>query len=46
MLTAEEARKILGADSANISDADIQKDIDTAELLKNIFFSMLRKKKN
>jgi hypothetical protein len=44
-MTTEEARKILGDESTNVSDEDLQKEIEAAELLKNIFFSMLHKKR-
>ena len=45
VMTTEEARKILGDESTNIPDADIQKEIETAELFKNIFFSLLHEGK-
>ena len=44
-MTTDEARKILGDDSANVSDEVIQKEIETAELLKNIFFTFLHERK-
>ena len=44
-MTTDEARKILGDDSANVSDEVIQKEIETAELFKNIFFSFSPKSK-
>lgn len=33
-----EARKLLGKDAENVSDFELQQDIETAELLKDIFF--------
>lgn len=44
-MTINEARKILGKDGNGLSDAEIQRDIDAAELYKNLFFTMFRKLK-
>lgn len=41
-MTVEQARKILGKKSLGLSDEQIQCDIDTAELLKNIFFDTFK----
>ncbi len=40
-MTIDEAKKILGDDCSNVSDEVLQKEIETAELLKNIFFTLL-----
>lgn len=46
MLTIKEARKILGKLADTISDKELEKEIDSAALLKDIFFSVyLRGKK-
>lgn len=44
-MTLDEARKILGYDATNVTDEVLQKEIETAELLKNIFFTFLHKGK-
>lgn len=41
-MTLKEARKILGVTSLGLTDEQIQRDIDTAELLKNIFFDTFK----
>ncbi len=41
--TINKARRILGKTAKGISDEQIQKDIDTAALLKDIFFDSFRK---
>ncbi len=41
-MTTKEARKILGIASLKLTDEQIQQDIDTAELLKNIFFDTFK----
>lgn len=37
-LTLKSARKLLGKTVENVSDEELQKDIDTATLLKDFFF--------
>lgn len=44
-MTPDEARKILGDDSANVSEEELQKEIDTATTLKNILFELFRNRK-
>ncbi len=44
-MTIEEARKLLGLEVENISDEQLQKEIDTADLLKNIHFDLSTKEK-
>lgn len=41
MTTILEARKILGKLAKNLSDEEIQKDIDSATLLKDLFFEKI-----
>lgn len=41
-MTINEARKILGVASLRLTDEQVQHDIDTAELLKNIFFDTFK----
>jgi hypothetical protein len=41
-LTLNNARKILGKDALNVSDEELEKDIETAELLKDLFFKNLK----
>ena len=43
-MTVNEARKLLGKDSTGISDQEIQHDIDTATLLKDLFFNITTSK--
>jgi|GEM_PF-1566589 len=45
-MTINEARKILGKDSQGLSDEEILRDIEAAELLKNLFFALLPAFKN
>ena len=45
-MTTKEARKLLGTEADNISDEQLQKEIDTANLFKNAFFDYLRNRKN
>lgn len=40
-LTIKQARRILGNKAKNISDELLQRDIDTAELLKELFFDQM-----
>lgn len=42
-MTINEARKILGVLSDNISDDEIERDIEAARLLKDLFFEQLKK---
>lgn len=43
----KQARKILGKEALNVSDKDLERDIRCAELLKDLFFNeIMRKKKN
>lgn len=44
-LTLKNARKILGKDAQNVSDEDLEKDIETATLLKNLFFDNFMNKR-
>lgn len=37
-LTVKKARRFLGKDAKGISDEELEKDIEIAELLKNLFF--------
>lgn len=41
-MTVEEAREILGEEVETYSDVDIQRDIEVAELFKNMFFKLRR----
>jgi hypothetical protein len=41
-LTIKRARKILGNQAKQVSDDEIARDIQVAELLKNIFFNKMR----
>ncbi len=45
-LTVKKARKILGADASNVSDEQLEKDIETAALIKDLFFHKLAKDHN
>lgn len=40
-LKVSNARKILGKSAKGISDEQLEKDIEIAELLKNLFFDLL-----
>ena len=40
-MTIKEARKILGKQAQGVSDEMLEKDIEIAELLKNLFFNMV-----
>ncbi len=44
-MTIKEARKILGRKAKDLSDEELQQDIDAAELLKEIFFSLYLSKR-
>jgi hypothetical protein len=44
-MTLTQARKILGKTAKDVSDEELQDNIDTAELLKEIFFSLKTSKK-
>lgn len=37
-MTVKEARRLLGKEVADATDVELQSDIETAELLKNLFF--------
>jgi hypothetical protein len=43
-LTLIKARKILGKIAEGISDAQLEQEIQSAELLKTLYFNQLRKK--
>ena len=45
-MTIKEARRILGKAAQGVSDADLQSDIETATLFKDIFFSLHTRKLN
>lgn len=44
-MTLNEAKKILGKSSKNITDVQIKKEIETAEFLANLFLDIYSKKK-
>ena len=44
-MTIKEARKILGANAKGLSDEDLQRDINTATMLKDLFFDELIKER-
>jgi len=44
ILTIAQARKVLGKDADGVSDTDLEKDIEAATFLKDIFFSKQIKK--
>jgi hypothetical protein len=41
-MTIKEARKVLGVTALTLTDEQVQADINTAELLKNIFFDTFK----
>lgn len=43
-LTINKARKILGKAADGISDAELEQEIKTAEVLKVLYFNQLKKK--
>jgi hypothetical protein len=45
-MTTEEARKLLGDEVDGISDEVFEKEIETAILLKNIFFNLKKRQIN
>ncbi|MGI5828421.1 MAG: hypothetical protein ACOX6V_05375 [Patescibacteria group bacterium] len=45
-LTIKQARRVLGKDSQGVSDADLMRDIETATLLKDLFFDFHLKSRN
>ncbi len=45
-MTIKSARRILGKDARGVSDADLKRDIETATLLKDIFFDFLTNSQN
>ena len=45
-LTIKRARKILGKLAEGLTDSDLEREIDTAKLLKNIFFNIYAKRRN
>jgi len=40
-MTINQARKILGKDALNLTDQEVERDMQTAELFKNLFFNKL-----
>jgi hypothetical protein len=42
-MTTNEAKKLLGKDSRDVSDIDLKRDIELATLFKDIFFNNLIK---
>jgi len=42
-MTIEQARKLLGKEAENLSDEELQRDIDVATMLKDLFFDQLVK---
>lgn len=38
IMTTKQARKVLGKQASGISEEELEKDIEMAELLKNLFF--------
>jgi len=42
-LTIKQARRLLGKDADNISDALLEKEIEVATFLKDLFFDNLKK---
>jgi hypothetical protein len=40
-MTISHARKLLGKEAVNLSDEEVQRDIDAAEFLKSVFFDQL-----
>jgi hypothetical protein len=42
-MTIKQARTILGKEAEGISNEEIQRDIEAAELLKNLFFEMIKR---
>ena len=46
-ISIKKARKLLGKDANNITDEELEKDIEAATLLKDLFFSSyINSKKN
>ena len=45
ILTINTARKIIGKEVKNVSDDDIQKDIEAATMFKDLFFNSLTRSK-
>ena len=44
-MTIEDVKNLLGKDVEGISDDQLQKEIEAAELLKNIYFNLKEKDK-
>jgi hypothetical protein len=42
-MTLNQARKILGKEAKGVSDEELSRDIETAMLLKDLFFNKLTK---
>lgn len=45
-LTIKQARRVLGKDAHGVSDTDLMRDIETANLLKDLFFDYHLKSRN
>lgn len=45
-LTIKQARRILGKEAQGVSDTDLERDIETATLLKDLFFDNYTKSRN
>lgn len=43
-MTVKKARELLGEEAEKITDEEIERDIETAKLFKNIFFEKIIKK--
>lgn len=46
MLTINQARRVLGKDAQGVSDAELERDIETATFLKDLFFADYIKSRN
>ncbi len=46
MLTVKQARKVLGIESSDLSDEEIEVEIEIASYLKELFFETLLKNSN
>ena len=45
-VTVNQARRVLGKDAQGVSDADLERDIETATFLKDLFFDNYTKNRN
>ncbi len=45
-MTIKEARDLLKDEAVGVSDEEIEKEIETASLFKNIFFNLQKEKNN